>query len=148
MAYVKIRPRRSTAAEWEYDNPILAEGEMGVEVPITGVGTGFVKIKFGDGVTPWNDLPYGLIGGSGGSGDLSELETRVTAIENFLISIKPRLVLLGGVNAAATASIESRATTTTSASSSDVDILAERITKIEEELASLQTVLLLIDDAS
>ena len=60
MAYVRIRPRRSTAEEWEYYNPILAEGEMGVEVPPTGVGTGTVQIKFGDGVTPWKDLPYGL----------------------------------------------------------------------------------------
>ena len=60
MAYVRIRPRRSTAEEWDYHNPILAEGEMGVEVPPTGVGTGTVKIKFGDGVTAWRDLPYGL----------------------------------------------------------------------------------------
>lgn len=60
MAYVKIRPRRSTAEEWEYYNPILAEGEMGVEVPPTGVGTGTVQVKFGDGVTPWKQLPYGL----------------------------------------------------------------------------------------
>lgn len=60
MAYVRIRPRRSTAEEWEYNNPILAEGEMGVEVPPTGVGTGTVKIKFGDGVLPWNELPYGI----------------------------------------------------------------------------------------
>ena len=59
MAYVRIRPRRSTAEEWEYYNPILAEGEMGVEVPPTGVGTGTVQIKFGDGVTPWKQLPYG-----------------------------------------------------------------------------------------
>lgn len=60
MAYVRIRPRRSTAEEWEYNNPILAEGEMGVEVPPTGVGTGTVQVKFGDGVTPWKDLPYGI----------------------------------------------------------------------------------------
>ena len=60
MAYVRIRPRRSTAEEWEYNNPILAEGEMGIEVPVTGVGTGTVKIKFGDGVTAWKDLPYGI----------------------------------------------------------------------------------------
>ena len=60
MAYVRIRPRRSTAEEWEYNNPILAEGEMGIEVPPTGVGTGTVQVKFGDGVTAWKDLPYGL----------------------------------------------------------------------------------------
>ena len=60
MAYVRIRPRRSTLEEWNYHNPILAEGEMGVEVPNSGVGTGVVKVKFGDGVTAWKDLPYGI----------------------------------------------------------------------------------------
>ena len=58
MAYVRIRPRRSTRDEWEYYNPILAEGEIGIEVPDTGVGT--IKIKMGDGVTRWKDLPYGI----------------------------------------------------------------------------------------
>ncbi len=60
MAYAKIRPRRGTATQWETANPILVEGEIGVEVPDDGVGTGTVNIKFGDGVTPWNDLPYGI----------------------------------------------------------------------------------------
>ena len=60
MAYVRIRPRRSTRDEWEYYNPILAEGEMGIEVPDTGVGTGTIKVKIGDGVTRWKDLPYAI----------------------------------------------------------------------------------------
>lgn len=60
MSYAKICPRRSTKTKWELDNPILLSGEMGIENPDTGTGTGLVKIKFGDGITPWNDLPYGL----------------------------------------------------------------------------------------
>ena len=60
MSFAKIRPRRGTANQWNNANPILAEGEIGIEVPSTGVGTGSVKIKFGDGSTHWNDLPYGL----------------------------------------------------------------------------------------
>ena len=59
-SFKNFRPRRSTKAEWEQYNPILLEGEMGIEVPNSGVGTGLVKIKFGDGVKHWNDLPYGL----------------------------------------------------------------------------------------
>ncbi len=59
-SFKNFRPRRSTTAEWEQYNPILLEGEMGIEVPETGVGTGIVKIKFGDGVRHWKDLPYGL----------------------------------------------------------------------------------------
>ena len=60
MSFAKIRPRRGTASQWSNANPILAEGEIGIEVPSTGVGTGNVKIKFGDGSTHWNDLPYGV----------------------------------------------------------------------------------------
>lgn len=60
MSFAKIRPRRGTATQWTNANPILVEGEIGIEVPTEGVGTGTVNIKFGDGVTPWNDLPYGI----------------------------------------------------------------------------------------
>ena len=58
--YSKIRPRRGTAAQWSTVNPVLAYSEMGIEYPDSGIGTGMVKIKFGDGSTPWNDLEYGV----------------------------------------------------------------------------------------
>lgn len=44
---------RGTAAEWASANPVLLDGEPGLE-------TDTRKLKFGDGVTAWNDLPaYG-----------------------------------------------------------------------------------------
>ena len=58
MSYVKIRPRRGTAEQWTTANPVLAEGEIGFEVPAEGVGTGVSRVKLGDGVTAWSDLPY------------------------------------------------------------------------------------------
>lgn len=60
MANARIRPRRGTATQWATVNPTLAEGEIGIEFPDTGIGTGLVKIKFGDGEKAWNDLPYGF----------------------------------------------------------------------------------------
>lgn len=56
--YAKIRPRRGTATEWSLLNPILAEGELTIEVPDNGVGTGLCKFKLGDGYKTWNELPY------------------------------------------------------------------------------------------
>lgn len=47
----KIQLRRDTAADWTSTNPILADGEMGVE-------TDTEQFKFGDGVTAWASLPY------------------------------------------------------------------------------------------
>jgi hypothetical protein len=46
-----IQKRRGTAAQWAAANSILAEAEEGFEKD-TG------RIKIGDGVTRWNDLPY------------------------------------------------------------------------------------------
>ena len=47
--------RRDTAAAWTSKNPVLAAGEIGVELGATPADT---KFKIGDGATPWNDLSY------------------------------------------------------------------------------------------
>lgn len=46
-----IQYRRGTAAEWTSVNPVLADGEPGLE-------TDTDKMKTGDGVTAWNNLAY------------------------------------------------------------------------------------------
>ncbi len=46
-----IQQRRDESAIWTMNNPILFDGESGHERD-TG------REKMGDGVTPWNDLPY------------------------------------------------------------------------------------------
>lgn len=48
---VQIQIRRDTAANWTSNNPILANGELGLETDTT-------KIKFGDGSTAWTALDY------------------------------------------------------------------------------------------
>ena len=73
MSYCKIRLRRSTRSQWEYANPILSEGEIAVEVPDTGVGTGLINMKQGDGVTPWNQLVYAF--------NAADLNDRVTELQ-------------------------------------------------------------------
>lgn len=59
----QIQLRRGTAAQAASINPILAEGELGVELD-TG------KFKLGNGVTAWNSLPYssGVQGFQGAQG--------------------------------------------------------------------------------
>lgn len=56
----KMIQRHDTAANWVSVNPILAQGEMGIEDDTR-------KFKFGDGTTAWADLPYASSEG-GGSG--------------------------------------------------------------------------------
>ena len=65
MAY-RIQIRRDTSSSWSNENPILSQGELGLE---TDTG----KLKIGDGVHAWNDLPY-FAGDSGGSSTWTGLE--------------------------------------------------------------------------
>jgi hypothetical protein len=53
---VKFKLRRGTTAQWASANPILSEGEPGVDL-----STG--ELKIGDGTKTWADLP-GISGGS------------------------------------------------------------------------------------
>ena len=46
-----IKVRRDTAANWTSVNPVLLDGEPGYEKDTK-------KIKYGDGTTAWNSLPY------------------------------------------------------------------------------------------
>jgi hypothetical protein len=59
MPFIQFQIRRGVGADWVYNNPTLAAGEFGYE-------TDTRKLKIGDGVTPWNSLPF--FAGSGGVG--------------------------------------------------------------------------------
>lgn len=48
----KLKQRIDTSAQWKLGNPILLNGEIGIESDTQ-------RVKFGDGVTAWNDLVYG-----------------------------------------------------------------------------------------
>ena len=51
----RIQLRRDTATNWQTTNPVLLEGELGLELdPARN------RIKIGDGTTAWNSLPYFL----------------------------------------------------------------------------------------
>lgn len=50
MSFI-IQLRRDVPANWTSINPVLANGELGVEV-------GTARAKLGDGVTEWNALTY------------------------------------------------------------------------------------------
>jgi mannan endo-1,4-beta-mannosidase len=56
MAVLEIQLRRDTAANWTSNNPVLKQGEEGLETD--ALTSGIVQSKIGDGVTAWNALPY------------------------------------------------------------------------------------------
>lgn len=60
MPFIQLQFRRGTASQWTASDPVLADGEMGIESD-----TNFFKI--GDGVTSWSLLPYGGLQGPPGT---------------------------------------------------------------------------------
>jgi hypothetical protein len=48
---IQVQLRRGNATDWTTANPILAQGELAVELDT-------LKFKIGNGVSHWNTLPY------------------------------------------------------------------------------------------
>lgn len=71
MAGTRIQIRRGKDTFWDDENPVLFQGEPGYE-------TNTRRMKIGDGVLPWKELPYFTApggytppgGGGGGPGGL------------------------------------------------------------------------------
>ena len=59
MPHIQIQFRRDTSVSWTAANPILASGEMGIELDTQ-------QFKIGDGHSRWVNLPYGGIQGPPG----------------------------------------------------------------------------------
>lgn len=75
---IQIQFRRGLAAEWSSINPILAEGEMGIETDTN-------LFKLGDGLLNWNDLAYGGIQGPQGDlGPRGPIGNGNIAVDNVL----------------------------------------------------------------
>lgn len=70
---VKIQFRRDIATNWETANPVLSQGEMGLDVTNN-------RFKLGDGTTPWNSLPFAV--DFEPDGDYVDLRARATTKED------------------------------------------------------------------
>lgn len=78
---VQIQLRRGTAVQWSTNNPVLAQGEMAVELDTS-------RFKIGNGVDAWNDLPYGgLSGGGGGNYKVEIITLDATMISNKQLNL-------------------------------------------------------------
>lgn len=64
MSNTTIQVRRQSSAAFTVENPVLARGEPGLE-------TDTKKVKYGDGTTAWNDLPYAGAASSHSHGNIT-----------------------------------------------------------------------------
>jgi len=84
---VQIQIRRDTADNWTENDPILAQGEFGYEIDTD-------KIKIGDGVVTWNNLPYHVgdvksVSGKTGHVILDKQDVGLGNVNNTSDSAKP-----------------------------------------------------------
>ncbi len=80
----KIQIRRDSSNNWTSTNPTLSQGEPGYEIDTT-------KIKYGDGITPWNSLLYtsGTPGATGPAGNTGATGPIGSIVHNKLNSTVP-----------------------------------------------------------
>ena len=69
----RIQLRRDTAANWVSENPVLLEGELGLELDDSRN-----RMKIGNGTDAWNDLPYFLDAREEEVGDYNDFLTALT----------------------------------------------------------------------
>ena len=86
----KIIQRHDTAANWASANPVLAQGEMGIEDDTR-------KFKFGDGTTAWAGLPYASSEGGGGEGGTSNYNDLTNKPTINTLELKGELALGGAL---------------------------------------------------
>lgn len=69
----RIQLRRDFSIAWTTNNPILADGEIGIEKDTR-------QFKVGNGIDPWTTLPYGGIQGPPGAAGFvsSDADNRLT----------------------------------------------------------------------
>jgi hypothetical protein len=73
----KIQLRRDLAASWTRTNPILGQGEPGLETDTN-------QIKYGDGHSAWRDLPYAKALGAGANIDVTRARAgQITVLGGF-----------------------------------------------------------------
>ena len=70
-----IKLRRDTAAAWALANPVLSAGEPGIETDTN-------LVKYGNGVTAWNSLPY-----AGGTFDPEAISSNLVPVANGIYDI-------------------------------------------------------------
>lgn len=111
----QIQLRRDTTNNWQTANPILAQGEVGIDLTNK-------QFKIGDGATTWNDLPYH-------SGDYTNILNK-PQINNITLSGNQTGASLGLANASEVEEL-----------GDELNQLASDITTLENNLAGKQDTL-------
>jgi hypothetical protein len=74
----QIQLRRGTTIQWDAANPVLADGEIGIDSTTR-------QIKIGDGYTAWSNLQYGLAT-TVADGSVTEAKLNPNALSSYEVA--------------------------------------------------------------
>jgi hypothetical protein len=83
----QIQTRRDTAANWTSSNPVLAQGEIGIEL-VTNL------MKIGDALTDWNSLKYQSDSRVTSSASTSTLTPNLALYDSFELTAQSQALLI------------------------------------------------------
>lgn len=86
MTKVTIKLRRGTSDKWSQLNPILGDGEIGIDQTTK-------LFKIGDGLTPWNELAYAILKGEDGEDGWAPRETALVTTTSLSHGSSEDLIL-------------------------------------------------------
>lgn len=91
MSRIIYQVRRNSPEMWAMLNPILLDGEQGVEESDTNP-----RMKIGDGNARWNDLPYLTSESEEGAISAEEFDAHVADFDDHIVSLTPHPVYDSG----------------------------------------------------
>jgi hypothetical protein len=97
ITFQRFWMRRDTAANWTSANPVLAAGEIGVELQTVPDAH---KMKIGDGTTAWNSLPY-FGEDAGGDPNVIDVETPSNASGTVTLDFDSKSRYIGAITLSA-----------------------------------------------
>jgi predicted nucleic acid-binding Zn-ribbon protein len=86
---ISIQFRKDSAENWETNNPILLEGELGAIIVDNDNGiSSITEFKIGNGVNHWNDLPLVSTNSKFSDNDITEILQNIQDINNSINNIE------------------------------------------------------------
>ena len=140
---LKLRRGTVSTMSGAKKNTVLAAGEIFAECPSTGIGTGAGKLKMGDGVTTYENLPYFLEAANLNTSAVNVTSNSQTTVANALndVSTGNTLPTMIGALKRAVSLIDSTITTQFDENDSTHNTLGYRVASLEDYTGKNDTTL-------
>lgn len=96
---ISIQFRKDSAENWETNNPILLEGELGAIIVDNDNGiSSITEFKIGNGVNHWNDLPLVSTNSKFSDNDITEILQNIQDINNSINMLEEDISVIADIS--------------------------------------------------